>query len=306
MKQIYALLKLAILLSVLLSVFTVQAYASEAMTREDFSALVVEFYEDVTGGEITERTSFIDTEDVNVEKAAAIGAVTGVGEGRFAPGSLLTREQVAVIIVRLAEALDKPMTRNRANFADNNYISPWAVESVGRAQGAGIIRGTGGSRFSPRDSFTFEQGRFVMQRFYDYMNTTEIIEQDVPLGNATLIELMELVNIERSYFGLTPLGTTDAMHAAAALRSYEVSITFSHSRPDGSSCFTVFRELNIVSRAHAENIAGNFTTAERVVNAWMNSPDHRRHILNPIYTVSGVGIYVDSLGRSFWVQLFSD
>lgn len=56
------------------------------------------FYERFTGEEITERKTFDDTNDVNVEKMAAVGVVDGVGNNRFTPDELLTREQAAVML----------------------------------------------------------------------------------------------------------------------------------------------------------------------------------------------------------------
>ena len=80
-----------------------------AMTRAEFCSLAVTLYEKVTGTEITGRVKFTDTSDANVEKAAYIGVVNGVGDNRFDPDGSLTREQAATILARLAESVDKPL-----------------------------------------------------------------------------------------------------------------------------------------------------------------------------------------------------
>lgn len=53
----------------------------------------------------------------------------------------------------------------------------------------------------------------------------------------------------------------------------------------------------------AENIAWNQRTAADVVRTWLNSPGHRRNMLNPHFTKLGVAGY--DAGRGvYWVQQF--
>ena len=134
---------------------------TQPMTRAEFSALAVALYE-IVNGEITGRITFTDTEDVNVEKAAYIGIVSGVGDNRFNPDETLTREQAAVMLSRLSDVISSipfpPFPRQPVNFADNDSISPWAAESVGRVLAAGIMSGVGDNRFAPNQPYTREQG----------------------------------------------------------------------------------------------------------------------------------------------------
>lgn len=51
--------------------------------------------------------------------------------------------------------------------------------------------------------------------------------------------------------------------------------------------------------ALGENLAKGQLTVEEVVQDWMNSPGHRRNILEPSFTELGVGIF-----RDLWVQNF--
>jgi len=122
------------------------------------------------GKEITERSSFIDTKDVNVEKMAAIGVVTGVGNNRFAPNNNLTREQAAVVLSRLAKAVGEPLTKKAASFADTASISSWAIEPVGEVQAAGIMSGVGSNRFAPKNPYTREQSIITIIRIYNIVS----------------------------------------------------------------------------------------------------------------------------------------
>ena len=142
---------------------------TQPITREEFCALAVVFYENMMGEEITDLAEFNDTVCINVQKIGGIGIVTGVGNGNFAPDDTLTREQAAVILTRLAEAVGQPFPIATATFSDNDSISSWAIDAVGRIQAAGIMGGTGNNMFSPHDSYTREQSIITVLRTYDYV-----------------------------------------------------------------------------------------------------------------------------------------
>jgi uncharacterized protein YkwD len=55
-----------------------------------------------------------------------------------------------------------------------------------------------------------------------------------------------------------------------------------------------------------ENIAAGISEPSEVVNAWMNSPDHRASIMNPDFTMLGTGCYeADDQNGYYWVQIFA-
>lgn len=147
--------------------YNLQSSYTNAATRSEFCALALILYEATTGVRINERTEFIDTSDINVEKMAAVGVVNGVGNGKFAPNDKLTREQAATILSRLAEVMDKPISKQVASFADNNKISAWAIESVGQMQTTGIMDGIGNNTFAPKNPYTREQSIITLLRLHD-------------------------------------------------------------------------------------------------------------------------------------------
>ena len=118
------------------------------------------------------------------------------------------------------------------------------------------------------------------------------------------MQVLNIVNAERAKYGLAPL-TWDPVNLApgAAVRAQEISVYFSHTRPDGSSCFTAVTNPG----ALGENIAGGQRSPEEVMVAWMNSSGHRANILNARYTKLGVGYYYNAQTpyRYYWVQMFS-
>ena len=144
------------------------------ITRAEFAALAVALYEAVTGQEIAGRVTFNDTNDINVQKAAYIGIIAGVGGNRFNPAGTLNREQAAVLIYRLVETISTPLPAARPVFSDNARISTWAFQGVGAVQASGIMGGTGHGNFSPRGTFTREQSIITMLRLYEYLEPLTI------------------------------------------------------------------------------------------------------------------------------------
>lgn len=113
-------------------------------------------------------------------------------------------------------------------------------------------------------------------------------------------EVLELVNQERAKEGLSSLVMDKSLLEAAMQRAAELSFYFSHTRPDGQTCFTAF-----TGGSQAENIAWNQASASAVMNSWMNSEGHRNNIMGNRYTSIGIGcFYYDN--SCYWVQVFSD
>ena len=149
---------------------SLQNHYTNNITRAEFTALAVLLYETATGREITGRVTFNDTTDVNVQKAAYIGVISGTGNNNFSPNMQFNREQAAVMVSRLAEAIGQPLPASSPAFADNAEISSWAREQVGQAQAAGIITGVGDNMFNPRGTFTREQSIILMLRLFEYFS----------------------------------------------------------------------------------------------------------------------------------------
>ncbi|MDQ2085045.1 stalk domain-containing protein [Herbivorax sp. ANBcel31] len=119
-------------------------------------------------------------------------------------------------------------------------------------------------------------------------------------------EMLNLVNGIRESAGLNPLEYDSALGAAAQVRSDELPSSFSHTRPDGTSCFTVLKEYSVSYRTCAENIAAGKSEPSEVIEQWMNSEGHRKNILNPSFEKMAIGYTESNEGyRHYWVQLFT-
>ena len=128
----------------------------------------------------------------------------------------------------------------------------------------------------------------------------------VPSGENNLLQVARqvivLVNQERSKQGLPALRENTQLMESALVRSQEIVTKFAHERPNGEQGYQLaFRAgFNTVG----ENIAYGYSSAEQVMEGWMNSPGHRANILNAGFLEIGVGCYRGSDGRLYWTQLF--
>ena len=115
-------------------------------------------------------------------------------------------------------------------------------------------------------------------------------------------DILSLCNEEREKLGLGLLVLDEALCQSALIRADEISTdgNFSHLRPDGSGCFTVLTgEYSFAG----ENLATGENNAEKIVSAWMASPDHKANIIKPEFTKAGIAI-VNSGDTYYIVMLY--
>lgn len=115
-------------------------------------------------------------------------------------------------------------------------------------------------------------------------------------------EVMDLVNEARAGQGLDALKMDEGLMEAAMQRAAECAVYYSHTRPNGESCFTVLD--NSYRMGCAENIAAGYSSSAGVMDGWLNSEGHYANIMGGSYTNIGVGCFYQD-GAVYWVQLFS-
>ena len=113
-------------------------------------------------------------------------------------------------------------------------------------------------------------------------------------------KVFEIVNQERIKAGVKPLKFNNDMYKAAMVRAKECDESFSHDRPNGTSCFTALKEAGVKYFSAGENIAMGYRTPADVMKGWMNSEGHRNNILNPNFTDFACGVYKSG----YWSQFF--
>jgi hypothetical protein len=122
---------------------------------------------------VRENAAFDDVDDEAwygeaVNWAAQSEIVNGVGRGRFAPDSNVTREQFAAILLRYAGFTGAGPQGDWAvqlDFKDKDAISDWAVEGVMYCYMKGIVTGKPGGRFDAQGTATRAEAAAMLYRF---------------------------------------------------------------------------------------------------------------------------------------------
>ena len=121
--------------------------------------------------------------------------------------------------------------------------------------------------------------------------------------------IVSLTNQNREDIGIEVLDKNDLLNLAAQLKAADMAENgyFSHTSPDG---ITPWYWFNLVGYNYAyagENLAVNFTDSYDIDKAWMESPKHKKNIINEKFDEIGVGTAVGEYkGKEalFVVQLF--
>lgn len=113
------------------------------------------------------------------------------------------------------------------------------------------------------------------------------------------------VNQYRSEAGLGAMAWDDTIYNATKVRAQEIVALFSHSRPDGSSCFTSLDEAGVSYMTAGENIAMGYNSADAVTTGWYNSEGHKQNMLNGEFGHGAIACLYQG-GSYYWVNLFTD
>ena len=118
-------------------------------------------------------------------------------------------------------------------------------------------------------------------------------------------EVYEITNNYRSLVGVSSLTLDSSLVEAASIRAKELSDSFSHTRPNGSSCFTVLSELGISYGTAGENIAAGYSSSQSVMEGWRSSSGHYQNIISSKFKKIGIGVNIIN-DQYYWVQIFSN
>ena len=120
-------------------------------------------------------------------------------------------------------------------------------------------------------------------------------------------QVLKLVNSERSNAGKAEVVLDDKLNEIARIRANELLEKFSHTRPDGTSCFTIFSDYGIKYGHSSENIEAGQRSPEELMDCWMNSTGHKDNILHSEAEKMGIALVTVSGGYgNYWVQVFTD
>ena len=112
-------------------------------------------------------------------------------------------------------------------------------------------------------------------------------------------DLLRRVNKYRDRQGLNTLEENDYLNEMAQIRAEELSIRYSHIRPEGG---ILIGEYGV----NGEIAMKGVNTPREAFLAWKNSKQHNELMLDREFLTFGSGYYVDENGKSYWIILFSD
>lgn len=219
-----------------------------------------------------------------IQYVASLSIMSGYPDGTFAPRKSVTRAELASIIVRTNEVINGgilPQTQSASQNVEKKTQLTTKNEQKNKnakqKQSSDIINVT----------VQTIQGTTTVSGKYNWEYAQKVLD---------------LVNAERTKAGVSPLTSADDLDSGTALRAAELTVFWDHTRPNGKPFHTVGTDC------WAENIAAGQQTPEEVVNSWMNSPNHRKNILNKEFKRMSVSLFIpnhSSQYTAYWVQHFA-
>ena len=154
----------------------------------------------------------------------------------------------------------------------------------------------------------------IEDKYYEDISKEDINEYDsITINNIQnentytdlINEVYEITNNYRSLVGVSSLTLDSSLVEAASIRAKELNDSFSHTRPNGSSCFTVLSELGISYGTAGENIAAGYSSSQSVMEGWRSSSGHYQNIISSKFKKIGIGVNIIN-NQYYWVQIFSN
>lgn len=148
------------------------------------------------------------------------------------------------------------------------------------------------------------------QDLWTYEEEPDAAGNPVMDGYSTLeSELFNLINQERTDRGICPLAADPCVFHAARLHTQDMADNnyFNHVNGAGENIPERLNNEGIPWTGCAENIgiasaSGNVTA--RILQAWMESDEHRKNILNCHFTHTGIGVAYN-YGEYYFTQNFT-
>jgi len=144
----------------------------------------------------------------------------------------------------------------------------------------------------------------IENKYYEDISKEDINEyKDIQSENTytdLINEVYEITNNYRSSVGVSSLTLDSSLVEAASIRAKELSNSFSHTRPNGSSCFTVLSELGISYGTAGENIAAGYSSSQSVMEGWRSSSGHYQNIISSKFKKIGIGVNIIN-NQYYWV-----
>jgi len=126
--------------------------------------------------------------------------------------------------------------------------------------------------------------------------------QKAPAPKEIEIEILELINEHRISMGLNALKNLEIVKSVAVTHT-DYMVETNSVNHDGFYQRKISLEQNANAKSVSENVAYAFSTAQSVVNAWLNSESHRETIEGD-YTDFEVSAEQNKEGKWYYTNIF--
>lgn len=137
----------------------------------------------------------------------------------------------------------------------------------------------------------------------DIFNSPVVSTEMAIFNNSLETEVLNLVNIHRESLGLTKLSALAPAYSEATNHT-----KYMIEQNKISHDYFEVRSRNLMSSAKAkvvlENVAAGYTSAEGVLNGWLNSELHRKNIEDPSVQFMSISVQQSPSGKNFYTQIF--
>ncbi|MFJ7667912.1 CAP domain-containing protein [Lysinibacillus sp. NPDC097195] len=150
----------------------------------------------------------------------------------------------------------------------------------------------------------------VLHQPYEMIYQGELVSPTPPssflqqeINEASAAQLDDLINVTRDYYDLAPLELDEKLEAVAKLHSEDMKVqNFSgHESPTNGDLKKRLEAQGIVYNSANENLATAYFDAIEAMHGWLNSPEHRKEILNDKYSAVGSGVFLN-----YYTQIFME
>lgn len=238
----------------------------------------------------------------------------------FTPETLesgISRYEMALVMYHIAQLISRESVAGAAGIPDKSSLPANYADAVVWCYATGLLKGYDDGDFHGDNTVTRAQACTVVCRLLDYAGSERIPDPtpDLTMCSIGILdkataekaisdELFRLINAWRVENGLPVLDYDSVLYAGASVRAEELKISFTHSRPNGTTDYTsLYQKISGLPRQPGENIATadceKTTTVKEIADEFLKgykeSPLHNANMLYDGVEVMGIGVYFDGL-----------
>jgi hypothetical protein len=139
-----------------------------AVSRAEFLKMMLEAFGLVQTGKTASFTDVRAGEwySDSIASAQILHIINGYEDGSFGPAQPVTREEMAVLVIRILKAggIELQPTQSGTNFQDGAQIADYAVDAVRSLNEAGVIQGQDSGRFAPKSPTSRAEAAVLITR----------------------------------------------------------------------------------------------------------------------------------------------